>query len=974
MAGPSNPDGRGFYGAGYWGQRVFWEGTPSRQRDLDTEGYLENLMKVWGDEAETFLNQISQLPDQREPYKVRAEDGEIEWFYFTEAFNYKDSYWGDVVRLIGEKVYADMPDHDAANQPVSDQDELEKWYPWWPYKPISKVARWWKTRWNDDFDTLDSKVEFEVVRVRTRSFDWPTTPYRAGISKANEVWIKGGDLRIFFDYLSDASLVSWRDDDWQVVGEGDGTSSPAITLPHEPVRLWYNDTASPTPWLTADSKFRLMLRLTSAPTVDFELFDVPSAILTEKGNLYPESATPGQIDTSVSYGTINYQTGEVVLSVPSDTVDIGSDVKAKWYARGYYLGFFPPRMIDRLSRDFGLENDRNDPEDVQRSTIANITKFWGLKSSQKSYGIRGDISLFDVEARGMWRICDVSLWLGLASYHRFTYGGLLYTDIKPRYIRFDDISGDEEFFNPDTSPLVWETLVDNEAMYEDNISGDGFSIGLAYALDVTQGSWGEVSHAPVNTNRRGQAGVVASELLTDAESLMHGFEAGYRVTVRMLRCQEKAFNWRKGVFGITEYCNAKKEVYGASVEGAVPAVDDHVFWIDAVDQEWTKTVTGATLNEDVGEWKIIVGVGKDLSGAPNPGPPVGHADITGVVTGAGSGVFTISGDHTGAIHIGDVVNILRSSGNDGQYDVTGVLVNGTDTDITVGNTVSSTVVDGEMGWIDTAVRYWPAVSLRDCCYCRSYKMRMEMFATEEAYAFYDTENALDNAIERLQNKIAPPSDVGLTLRGSTLVPIHARVVDWAIGKRWILGGVNISAPLIEMVEDAFLSSSLGAITNVDVVRFEFTVAGDYTEVVYADDVVTVRDSTGNDGDYTVLKVKLVGGNTVVGVSGPIPSAVADGDLYPMPSKILMTVEQRGDMGAGQTMLMSLGDEAAVPKWTVTQGTGVSDPDTWYPVVIDLDVTSDIGNNKNVLLYALGVGPSMAYGDVRFKFLISKYKR
>lgn len=1024
MAGSSDPNSYGFFGQGYWGRKVFWEKIPVQHRNLDTEGYLEGLLRVFGDECESFLQQIANLPLQREPYLVRAKEGEQEWFYFTEAINYSDDHWGDVVRLVGEKLYADMPNHDEDDTPTADADELEQWWGWWPYVPISSIARWWSGTWDS--------VSYEVVRVRTRSFDWAETPYNETSSQANEVWLRGGDLRIFFDYFSDG--VTWRDN-WTSIGTGDGTVSPVIDFPFLPVRLEYNSTSSAPPWLISDAKLKLRLNLTTNGEYT-DLFDVPD-VTTETGNLYPQTISAsnsgvtisfaisgnvvtvtdtsspfgsgmigdtiritgttsnngvfivityvdannleyvnvngaaeagavgnawevgnGEINTTTSYGTIDYQIGkiELDLTAASDTVVSGSSIVAKWYVKGYYLSFYPPRVIDYLARDFGFLNDKNDPEDVQRSTIANITKYHGLKSSQDSYRIRGEISLFSVVATALWYMCDEDSWNSLPIEHQFMHHGNRYTDLEPRVIRFDDIVADQQFYDPDVS--AWVTILDKNLMYEDS-STDGHSVGLGYALDVAQGYYGEVS--PLNSNFRDPAGVISSTLLTNEEAITYGFQAGYRVIVSIMRCQYEAFNWHKGFFGLTEYDKANS---------IPPSVSDDVFWIDDVEVEWVKTVTGATAEEDIGVWTVIIGVGVDGSGNPNDGPVIGHSDVVGV--NQGTKTFTISGDHTSTLQVSNKIAVMRSTGNDGDYTIDVVSLNGSDTDVQVLEVIPSATVDGVARFIDIAVRYWPEVVLKDCCYCKSYKMRIEIEPTDEAYEFYDTDAALNAAIGRMKNKIAPVSSASEVK--PSLVPIHTRVVDWAVRKEWILENVHSGNTVYEELTGEFLSDPISSISAVDQANDIFTIRGDQRNLLASGDKIDIRDSTGNDGGYTItsLLINSNGTDTDVGVAS-IPSAVADGSLYLRPAKILLTVDQRGDMSAGQTQAMTVYDETPSSQWTSTTTTNVSDATTWYNVVTNYDMTDKIGNNSPVKIEAVG-GVTMTYGDVRFTFEISKYSR
>ena len=657
--------GQGFFGKGYWGKRVLWYNVPNQHRALDTDTLLERLLQSWGDEMESFLEQIQYLPTQRDPYEVRAREGEGEWFYITEAMTWDDAFFGRVTRLIGEKDYTLMPETDEDSPPSASASVLAEWFPWFPYVPVEKTGRWWQATWND--------AEFDVVRVRLRNYDQPAI-YNATYSLANEIWVSGGDLGMVFDYLTEQ--------DFTTIGTGDGSKTPEVTLPVTPVRLQYNAGTGTPAWYTADSK--LILQIPMTPTATLTLYDVPDGT-GETGNLYAEGGTPGEIDTGTSYGTVDYLSGQIVLDLTSHSgvSEYQGEIGAKWVVRGYFLEFYPPRLIDHLASDYGFDNDLNDPEDVQRSTIANVVKYFGLKASQDSYRIRGEISLFDVSVTPLWYMCDdnAALWADLPAESKFTYDGRYYTDLDPRVLHFDDISSDVWFYDPDTTS--WVTLLDNAMMYQE-ATGDGYSEALAFALDVCQGYYGYVDPPPhpSSVTQRTPATIKSSTLLTDAEAASYGLVAGYRVVVEMMRVQADAFTFHKGWFGLTEYDKT----------GAVPpALGDSVFWIDVEDTAWTFTGAGATPEEDTGDWTVIVGVGV-TSGVPSAGPTVGG---------------------------------------------------------------------------DIAVRYWPEVSQNDCCFCRSYKVRVEMTATAEAYDYYETFDDIEAAAIRLKQKIE-----------NKLLPIHVRVAEW----------------------------------------------------------------------------------------------------------------------------------------------------------------------------------------------------
>jgi hypothetical protein len=69
-----------------------------------------------------------------------------------------------------------------------------------------------------------------------------------------------------------------------------------------------------------------------------------------------------------------------------------------------------------------------------------------------------------------------------------------------------------------------------------------------------------------------------------------------------------------------------------------------------------------------------------------------------------------------------------------------------------------------------------------------------------------------------------------------------------------------------------------AIIGVSVIFGDFTVAGDWTDSFIVGDTITVANSTGNDGSYTVNACRRSGFDTEVYVNEPVLSGVADGDI------------------------------------------------------------------------------------------------
>lgn len=728
MVTPLNDSsGSGFFGKSFWGRKVFWLNVPSQWRHMDSShgDYLQKLLLTWGDSGEDLIGHISLLPRQRDPYQVRTRSTWTRWFYVTEAFSYDDDDKGQVVRLVGERDFAEMPETDVGNPPSADEDVLAEFYPWFPYEPIADIGRYWQLYWGD--------AMYEVANVRARNYDPPfaedgATPiYDSETSLANEVWVTGGDLTLLFDYFSNR--------DWDIdagdnalggtvqIGMTDGSQRPMIEFPVMPLRLVKN--VNPSSMLSSDS--RVIVKVPLEGGGDLYLYDLPDSVDENIGTL--RTASGGTI-TAQEVGDVNYLSGQISvdLSVLSSTFssETGLPIRAKYIVRGYYMLFNAPPNIGYLSKDFGFNNDDNDPEDVQRSSIANVTKFWGIKSTQDSYRIRGQISLFNVVMQGLYRICEEALAEFIPGENVIQIGDTFYTDVRPIFIRYDHIASDEFFYDYDDgiSPQ-WIPVVDNMLIAEDIDRWDGVTVGQGYAVDVTQGYYGRVS--PLNSAVRGPAQASSVTALTDAELDDLGWEAGYRYVIEMKRCQFEAFNFPADASGIQrpELFALSVYDYNASPSlGTPPNIYDSYYYIDAEEQSWTLTSSGATPKEDVGEWTVLVRFGQ---GASSP------------------------------ISAGD----------------------------------------------DIAVRYLPAFDSISCCYCRSNNMRAIVGVSEEAYDFYNGYVEVENAIERLKVKLLE------------LVPIHARVIEWEVTRRFedeMFGAQNGGTVEHELTGEQFVNNSRVLIT------------------------------------------------------------------------------------------------------------------------------------------------------------------
>ncbi len=516
------PFGQGFFGRGHWGLRVFWGNVPGehQQFDADNGGYMEKMLKTWADEYEALLQQVMQLPQQRDPFRARATRTVFETMYVTQLVAETEDHYGVVWKLMEECNPSALPTG---------------------YVPIQAVGPTWIAEFEDG--------RWPVVLVRTRNIDSATVAplYDAATSIGNEVWCSLG-ITLPFTYTG------------EVIGEGDGTAAPVVVV-GRPVRFAVNPGV-----LIVNAG--VSIHFTGSISAAVTAYDNGAGELREN---VAGSAT-GNLR-----GTVDYDDGTIALDVdhdvPGELVVVATDVTATYTVRGYYITMRPQSMLEWLHKDFGLIADTAAPDDVQRAALVHYPHYMAQKGNAKSYEVLGGIYLFTVSAVGIWEVCDASLVADFPASHVWTIGGRIYTDIDPRRIRFDDIAADSEFYDffgdhaviPPAPGLV--PLLDRETLYDDGTMppvGDGWSVAKGFAVDVTQGYYYPA---------RVPATVTSVVAITDAEKSAYGLSQGYRVQVLMSAAQKAEFNYTgRGRFALTCYDKA----------GLVPpSWTADPYWIDA---------------------------------------------------------------------------------------------------------------------------------------------------------------------------------------------------------------------------------------------------------------------------------------------------------------------------------------------------------------------------------------------------------
>jgi len=116
-----------------------------------------------------------------------------------------------------------------------------------------------------------------------------------------------------------------------------------------------------------------------------------------------------------------------------------------------------------------------------------------------------------------------------------------------------------------------------------------------------------------------------------------------------------------------------------------------------------------------------------------------------------------------------------------------------------------------------------------------------------------------------------PADGDTSGRKLTLDSLSGVSVD-VTGTGDHLAIVDDGNSVLQMVDTYEQSDIVGVDTGTDTI----TIDGDHTADIEADDYVTIRGSTGNDGIYTVSSVSLNGSDTDVVLNESIGDSTADG--------------------------------------------------------------------------------------------------
>lgn len=220
------------------------------------------------------------------------------------------------------------------------------------------------------------------------------------------------------------------------------------------------------------------------------------------------------------------------------------------------ITFRNPSLLKFLAEDFDVLVDEEEPEEFQRSAVANAARLASIKTNKTSYSIRGRMAGFTVEAKGLYRIPSsfVPLLPGADVFEIPAGSGKYYTTLLARFILFDQVSADVQF---DDSTLGKISILDHDIKVPDS-SPDGVSPGQAFASNILAGyhdGFTAGMAVPRSDERVVWISSTAMDPIADAAILASiGLSAAYRTVISMTPRQRDLFQVvvEQGIFTLVD--------------------------------------------------------------------------------------------------------------------------------------------------------------------------------------------------------------------------------------------------------------------------------------------------------------------------------------------------------------------------------------------------------------------------------------
>lgn len=275
--------------------------------------------------------------------------------------------------------------------------------------------------------------------------------------------------------------------------------------------------------------------------------------------------------------------------------------------------------------------------------------------------------------------------------------------------------------------------------------------------------------------------------------------------------------------------------------------------------------------------------------------------IGAAMGGASSGSFRLSGDYTSAFQTGVTFSVIDSTGNNGTYTVTSSEVEFFSTTINVAEAVPDSTADGSISKIYTAainIDGTPIPLSFDPSEIPTFEIVLEKI--NEALGSAGTITLVEQQTFRVESAsqgdessvlISEPDPKNGLFSSLNRFNEFGNIQDPVPGSDWFTEGyhdVLFNSSAAEFEPSGLISFPVFSANSGAAMSGSFVIEGDQTQPIQwfdtesfpfkVGDTISVIDSTGNDGTYTVKAVSLTEGNTRIEVEEAVSSSVADGTI------------------------------------------------------------------------------------------------
>ena len=299
--------------------------------------------------------------------------------------------------------------------------------------------------------------------------------------------------------------------------------------------------------------------------VDDPIFGLSAELTLAVGEV-PKEIGPGY---SVLVGSTRYRVLRVRSRDEPDArntilIDAKTDPQI---SPGTTMRFEAPNLLARLGGDYGVEIDEYQPVFAQRAEVSHVHRLIRLTGSAEGYRVRGIMRGFTVEVKQLWKLGG-GPDPDLPSNKVHLLNGTWYTEIAPKFLRFDEIPADLGYTDPDEGNVG---LLDRSLVYED-ASPDGLSVAGAYAENVLEGWFAGSPPPPPPLVEPSTVDVTGSSAVPDPS--LYDLPQAWSVQVTMTQGQrDKIGDFTRGKFFLVSVADGSEYPIELEVSYAAPSLE-----------------------------------------------------------------------------------------------------------------------------------------------------------------------------------------------------------------------------------------------------------------------------------------------------------------------------------------------------------------------------------------------------------------